>query len=95
MKVIHLREIHKRNNVDEIETELIDDIPTRILKWIQSNVQCPIFGFNHKRNPDGTYYSQEQQLRASHEQLMLIALDCFDRGYPPQKIIETLRYFRR
>lgn len=95
MKKKHLRKIRKTDAIEGIGDVIVEDVPRPIIRWIKQHISEPIRGFDGKRNFDGTYYSLKQQIKASREQLLLIAIDYYDRGYPPERIIQELQYFRK
>lgn len=62
-------------------------------EWILENVRRPIRGFEHKRNPDGSWYSREQQVTATRFQAFNIAQDYIKRGKSPQDAIDILKHY--
>jgi hypothetical protein len=69
------------------------NLPFEILVWIKQNIHRPIKGFEHKRNPDGTYYSPDQQLKATHRQAVTAASYFVHKGKSRPEIINFLIAF--
>lgn len=72
-----------------------DDTFKQIKLWIVHHINKPIQGFEHKRNPDGRYYSLEQQMMATRYQVMNIADYFLANGKSYDEIIRVLRMFRK
>jgi uncharacterized protein (DUF2344 family) len=68
-------------------------LPSNLSHWIESHIQKPITGFEHKKNADGKYYSSSEQLKATHYQLNVIAKNYLDRGKSAHEIIKRLEWF--
>ena len=69
-------------------------IPEQFFQWIHTYITEPITGFEHKRNPDGTFYTRSQQLAATRKQAIAIVHDFLRRGKSEPEIFEILYLFR-
>lgn len=69
-------------------------IPEDFFTWIHTYITEPISGFEHKRNPDGSFYSRTQQLYATRQQAIAIVHDFLKRGKSEPEIFEILYLFR-
>ena len=62
-------------------------------QWIKQIVIQPIQGFDHKSNPDGSYFSYPQQQQATQTQLYWIIFDLCRRKKSSADIKSTLLAF--
>lgn len=62
--------------------------------WIKACAKEPIKGFDHKKNPDGSFFSYLQQKNATYKQLQSIILDMKKRGKDEKQIITVLSAFK-
>lgn len=69
-------------------------IPDDFFEWIHNYITEPISGFEHKRNPDGSFYTKRQQLAATRRQAIAIVHDFLKRGKSETEIFEILYLFR-
>jgi hypothetical protein len=65
-----------------------------IEEWVAKNIHRPIKGFEHKRNPDGSYYSFSQQMRETHRQAIAVAKYFLQRGKSTEEVCGVLAHFR-
>ncbi len=81
-------------NIQNINiSELEQFIPKSIISWVLDHVRRPIAGFESKRNPDGSYYSYDQQLQATYMQVLYVAHYWVTLGKPKEEIINSLCAF--
>jgi hypothetical protein len=69
-------------------------IPEEFFLWIHSQITEPIKGFEHKQNPDGSFYSLTQQIEATRKQAIVIVHDFLRRGKSEADIFEILYLFK-
>ncbi len=62
--------------------------------WMKENILRPIQGFEHMKNADGTYYTYDQQMRATYWQMFAIIRHFLKRGKSYDEIISILTLFR-
>lgn len=86
--MIRLIDRQQKNNKKE-------DTFLQVKQWIMQHIHTPIQGFEHKRNPDGRFYSREQQLMATRYQVLNIADYFLSNGKSYEEIITVLRMFRK
>lgn len=67
---------------------------SQIKSWIVRHIHRPIQGFEHKKNPDGTWYTKEQQLHATRFQALNVAHYFINRGKSFDEIVNVLSLFR-
>ncbi len=73
---------------------LIDPKDT-VIAWIVANITEPIYGFEHKKNDDGSEYNREQQIQATYHQMVAIVQDFSTRGKTKDELMEILHFFKK
>ena len=89
--------IHDIRHYPMIQRETVIDhitIPEQFFQWIHQHITEPIRGFEHKQNPNGTFYSKRQQLEATRQQAVAIVHDFLKRGKSETEIFEILYLFK-
>lgn len=69
------------------------DLPQSIYQKICTAITCPIAGFEHKRNADGTFFSLEQQLEATRQQVIILVKNSYIKGANDIEITKIISYF--
>ncbi len=68
-------------------------LPHKINAWIYLNIKKPIAGFEHKKNLQGEEIGLEDQIKATHYQIELVALSYLSHGKSEEEILRRLRWF--
>jgi hypothetical protein len=68
-------------------------VPEHLITWINTHINKPIKGFDHKKNADGTLLSHEQQMHATRDQVLSVANYFFTRGRSQEEIIAIITNF--
>lgn len=79
--------LHGKTTFDAIS------LPQHIYLKIVNSITTPIAGFEHKRNPDGSFYSRQQQIEASQQQVVLLVKDYYIKGADEHKLMKIISYF--
>ncbi len=69
-------------------------LPESIMSWIVNNITTPIKGFDHKRNPDGSFFSIEQQLHQTRLQVVAVASYFYHRGRSTTEVMDIITSFQ-
>jgi hypothetical protein len=84
------------NNQSKKQIKRPDETVLRVISvWIERNITHPIQGFEHKKNPDGSTYTREQQVRASQHQVHSVATYFANRGKSEEEIMQILHCFKK
>jgi hypothetical protein len=68
-------------------------ISENIALWVQTNINRPIKGFEHKRNADGSLYTKSQQISSTRIQALAVATYFIGRGKSQHEVLQILRVF--
>lgn len=68
-------------------------LPKSVYEHIITCITRPICGFEHKTNADGTQFSQEQQLQATRQQVILLVKNHYAKGAGEEELIKIIKYF--
>lgn len=63
-------------------------------RWVVSNINRPIKGFEHKKNHDGSFFSYKQQLSSTRLQVLAVAIYFLNRGKSTTEVLQLLKTFQ-
>jgi hypothetical protein len=89
--------LHTISHNPMIQRDLVIDritIPEEFFLWIHTYITEPIRGFEHKKNPDGSYYTTSQQITATRKQAIAMVHDFLQRGKSEADIFQILYLFK-
>lgn len=69
------------------------NLPKDIQDWIAHNITRPIKGFEHKKKGNGTFCNYDEQIKATHEQVSIIALCYLNQGKSTEEVLNRLNWF--
>lgn len=73
--------------------EVSAHLPSEVSLWIEKNINKPICGFEHKKRENGAEFSLDEQIKATRQQVRLIAYSYLQRGKLPEEILLKLHTF--
>jgi hypothetical protein len=77
------------------QTKVILSLPKYIQTWICHHIKRPIAGFEHKRRPDGSFLTIDEQLTATYQQITYTVQYFLSRGKSDDDIMKILHSFVR
>lgn len=88
---------HLDNNIPMLHKHKMDfsAVPQIVISWIEKSITEPIQGFEQKKDLSGHTISKEEQLEATHYQLITIAAYYAMKGKTEAEIIDLLQCFKK